>query len=218
MPQSRGLSPESATIPYGPVEGTVKALDLLQRLSPSRVDEAFLRSHNMARGNEYKVVGALRYLGLIDEECQVTERGRLLKTRGPTYVLALQDILRRAYGGLFARLNPKEASQEAIYNYFVTEAGLGAAMATKATRLFVAMCRRADLGSPQAASKRTGRQEPAAPQRQRTSSARSVVPSSLSPAMPLVLAITPQLAEMSEEELTKLLRKVRNAWRRAGEA
>src|SRR5262245_29355248 len=80
------------TPPYGPARGMLEGLRLLQRTSPNVVDQELLRSQGIARGNEYKVVGALRYLGLIDEDGRPTDRARLLKARGPLLTLNLQQI------------------------------------------------------------------------------------------------------------------------------
>ena len=128
-PEGRGPIP-----PYGPTRGTLQSLQLLRRTTPPRIDSDFLRVNKIAPGNEYKVVGALRFLGLIDDESKPSDSSRLLKTKGATYTLALQDIVRNAYSGVFRSLKPNELSRDAIYNHFVTAGGLGAEMATKATR------------------------------------------------------------------------------------
>src|SRR3972149_2946940 len=122
--------------PYGPTQGTIQALQLLQKQSPGRVDETFLRSEGIAPRNEYKVVGALRFLGLVDADGQPTERAHLLKTRGATFTLNLQEIVREAYSDLFREIRPREATQEAVYNHFVAKGRLGGARDSKATRLF----------------------------------------------------------------------------------
>ena len=138
--EGRGLIP-----PYGPTRGTLQSLQLLRRTTPSRIDSDFLRVNKLAPGNEYKVVGALRFLGLIDDDGRLTDSSRLLKTKGATYTLALQDIVRNAYSGVFHGLKPKDITRDGIYNYFVTEGGLGAEMATKATRFLIRLCRLAEI-------------------------------------------------------------------------
>jgi hypothetical protein len=87
----------------------------------------------------------LRYLDLIDEDGKPTDNSRLLKTKGATYTLALQEIVRKAYAGVFRGHKPNEITREGVYNYFVTEGGLGAEMATKATRFLVKLCRMAEI-------------------------------------------------------------------------
>ena len=137
--------PSKSLPPYGPAKGMIQGLELLQRSNPARVDEALLRVHGIAPHNEYKVVGALRYLGVIDEHGVPTAKSRLLKTRGAAFKLHLQDIIRTAYADLFASIPAGEATREKIYNYFVTEVGLAGEMATKASRFFIEICRLAEI-------------------------------------------------------------------------
>lgn len=92
--------------PYGPVQGTIAGLNLLQRGNVTRVDEGVLEREGVAPGNEYKVVGALRFLGLIDESGTVTERALVLRSRGSAFKLGLQEILKQAYAPPFYRARP----------------------------------------------------------------------------------------------------------------
>jgi hypothetical protein len=201
--------------PYGPTRGTVQALQLLQRQSPPRVDEALLRSQGIAPGNEYKVVGALRFLGIIDEQGRPTDRAQGLKTRGAAFTLHLQEIVREAYADLLRQVGAKQATQEAVYNYFVAHIRLGAEMAAKATRFFRSLCQWADIPLPEQESRRRGRPRAARPQ---TAQGRRGLAGEASPSsttLPLVLALTPETAAMGEEELAELFRKIRRAAQRA---
>src|SRR3989304_1383343 len=131
--------------PYGPARGMLEGLRLLQKTTPARVDAAFLRTHNIAPGNEYKVVGSLRFLGLVDEEGSPTDTSRLLKTRGPAQTQGLQQIVRAAYGELLSSMDLAQATKEEIYNHFITEAGVGPEMAAKTTRFFIDLCLEAGI-------------------------------------------------------------------------
>lgn len=195
--------------PYGPTQGTVQALQLLQRQSPARVDEALLRSQGIAPRNEYKVVGALRFLGLIDGEGRPTERAHLLKTRGAAFTLNLQEIVREAYGDLLREIRPREATREAVYNYFVVKARLGGEMATKATRFFRSLCQWAGVPLPEEPPVRRGGGR--GPSRSKGSRAARRSQGEAAPGLPLVLAITPETARLGEEELVELFRKIRRA-------
>jgi len=209
--EGRGVIP-----PYGPTRGTLQALQLLRRTTPSRIDSDYLRVNKLAPGNEYKVVGALRFLGLIDDDGRPTESSRLLKTKGATYTLALQDIVRNAYSGVFQTLKLKDITRDGIYNYFVTEGGLGAEMATKATRFLIRLCRLAeieiapDTGQPSPRGRRRTRQRQ--PYRQTAAepvsgdNGQTVLPS-----FPFVLALTPETAQMDVDQLSDLFRKIRTA-------
>ena len=211
--------------PYGPAEGMMQGLQLLQRSSPPTVDVTYLKANRVAPGNEYKVVGALKFLGLLDNEGRPTESSRLLKTRGPTFTSALQSIVKKAYERLFRQVEPREATRERIYNYFVTEAGLGTEMAAKATRFLIGLCRLAEieLGSTSAGA----REAEASPTMARSSArgrsprprASPATPSQppypLTTTFPLVFAITPETAEMDVEQLTELFRKMKVALERS---
>ncbi len=208
----------------------VEGLQLLQRLSPTIVDEALLRTNRVAPNNEYKVLGALRYLDLVDDEGKPTDKSRLLKTRGPTYMLNLQEIVRQAYADLFSQTNLREATRDRIHNFFVTEAKMGSEMAVKATRFFIELCHLAgfetgsDLqGGRQAGT--TGRQRQAVAKAKKprvqeeevpASEPKAVVTSAPTPVgLPLVLAITPEMASLGEQDLEQLFRRMLRAWRRA---
>lgn len=214
QPRPRPLPP-----PYGPATGMMQGITLLRRTAPARVDTDFLRSHGVAPGNEYKVVGALRFLGIIDEKGHPTDNSRLLKTRGAAATLALQDMVRAAYRGLFAQVSPREATRDAIHNYFITEMGLGAEMAAKATRFLVELCRLAeiDLSAAAEAPKRTP--EPRLPRHPRKDSRAAPLETRDAPipqgSPTIVLALTAETAAMSEDELAGLFRKVFAALSRA---
>lgn len=208
----------AAIPPYGPTRGTLQALQLLRRMTPARIDSDFLRVNKIAPGNEYKVVGALKFLGLIDDDGRPTEHSRLLKTKGPTYTLALQDIVRNAYSGVFRQLRPNEVTRDGIYNYFVTEGGLGAEMATKATRFLIKLCRMAEIevtsdqNLTPAGGKRRPRTQQQAYRRLQSEPAGQDHVHTLTSAFPLVVALTPETAEMNVDQLTDLLRKMRIAF------
>ncbi len=203
--------------PYGPTRGTLQSLQLLRRTTPSRIDSDFLRVNKIAPGNEYKVVGALRFLGLIDDDGRPTDSSRLLKTKGATYTLALQDIVRNAYSGVFHGLRPKEITRDGIYNYFVTEGGLGAEMATKATRFLIRLCRLAeieiapDAAQPTLRGKRRTRSQRQVYRHSQTELAPGDDGQTIFPPLPVGLALTPETAQMDIDQLVDLFRKLRTA-------
>ena len=205
--------------PYGPAKGMLQGLQLLQRVDPARVDEPFLRTHQVAPNNEYKVIGALEYLGLIDELGRPTEKSRLLKTRGGAFILNLQTIVRDAYANLFREVDLKQATREDIYNYFVTHEKLGSEMSTKATRFFTQICRFAEIDLPNVLPPRRGRARAAAgvqPRRPASPRGRNGVTATAVGSPPFLLLITPEIAALDEDRLTALFEKIGNALRRAG--
>jgi hypothetical protein len=203
---------KSTVPPYGPTTGTIQALQLMRKATPPKVDGDFLRTHKIAPGNEYKVVGALRFLGLIDDNGTPMEKSRLLKTMGSTFTVALQEIVRSAYRELFHYLDVKKATKEDVYNYFITESKLGTEMAAKAARFFITLCRMAqiELSSDSQASSRSASGKGAANGRRRANDDRTQLKDS-TPTIPLILALTPEMAKMDIEQLTDLFRKLRSA-------
>ena len=214
--------------PYGPTEGMLQGLALMQRLSPVKVDAKLLRTNKVAPGNEYKVIGALRFLGIIDGNGKPTEKSRQLKTRGPSYQLAIQDIVRNAYSDLFDQVNLKAATRDQIHNYFIARLGLGVEMAAKATRFFLGLCVQSEM--PLSPELTFDKERPSTP-RHKVKTSQESGPSrrkatnpkaqkhpergSLDLSPTLVLSITPETAEMGLDQLTKLFRKLRAAMKRA---
>ena len=205
------------TLPYGPTKGMMQALHLMRKTTPPRIDGNFLRLNKVAPGNEYKVIGALRFLGIIDDEGRPTEKSRLLKTKGETFTSALQDIIRTAYGDVFRRVNGGGCSQEDIYNHFITANGLGPEMAAKTTRFFVQLCQLAEIDL-----KINGKEKPVSavnnrPNGHRKSGAGQMPQVQGPSSFPLILALTPEMAAMETEELTRFFRKLKTALAKAGE-
>jgi len=204
----------------------LQGIQLLRRITPTKVDGRFLRSHKVAPGNEYKVIGALKFLALIDEYGRPTEKSRLLRTRGASALLELQNTVQSAYQNLIAHLKEKGITLENTYNYFVTQENLGAEMAAKAARFFLGLCQMAqmdlvaELSPPRARRTKEAVRGPRTPSkgnRPYSTSREDVMPDISFQTPPLLLAITPELADMDQERLTELFRKMRKALERASE-
>lgn len=131
--------------PYGPVRGMLDGVLLMERLAPDTVDRALLKQHGIAPGNEYKVLHALRYLGLVDAEGRATPNSRLLRTRGATRTEGLRRLVARAYADLLGQLDLETASRDDVHNYFVTRHNLSRDLAAKAAGFFLELCRMAGL-------------------------------------------------------------------------
>ena len=214
---------KSVLPPYGPTGGMLQGIELMHRLSPTKVDAKLLKNNGVAPNNEYKVVGALKYLNIIDEDGRPTEKSRLLKTRGPSYLLALQDIVKTAYRDLFDQLDLRNATKDQIHNYFVTDLGMGIEMAAKASRFFISLCQQADLTvNPDIATSRdtsiSDKRKAGTTAKKRTTTRKRETLAE-SPSFDLfptfVLSITPETADMELDELTALFKKIRRAMKRA---
>ncbi len=155
------------------MQGTIAGLNLLQRGNLTRVDEEVLAREGVAPGNEYKVIGALRFLGLVDEAGRVTERALVLRSRGSAFKLGLQELLKAAYAPLFTERGPLTSFEE-VHNRLVRHYRMGKESAAKAARLFLALARYAGLiedegetGGPERRRTRGIRPGGAAPARRR---------------------------------------------------
>ena len=216
------LEESQTSPPYGPTEGMLQGIRLLQKTTPPKVDGPFLRSHKIAPGNEYKVIGALKYLRFIDEYGRPTERSRFLKTHGATSLLALQDAVQNSYHKLIEHIKQKGATRESIFNYFVTEENMGTEMAAKATRFFIALVQMAqlDLGtalsnhrtSAKAAESKTQQRQSISHHLKEERGAK-VLQEGFTP--PLLFTITPEMQDMDLEHMTELFRKIRIALKHA---
>jgi Family of unknown function (DUF5343) len=210
---------QGPTLPYGPTRGMLQALQLMRKITPSRIDGSFLRLNKIAPGNEYKVVGALRFLEIIDDDGRPTDKSRLLKTKGPAFTSALQDIVRSAYKNLFQQLNGHEHSPEDIYNYFVTREGLGPEMATKTTRFFIQICQMAEISLGLNGKEKSPTVAKRAPNGHRkiTGQYPQMTQMGVSGQIPFVFTITPEIASMETDQLAGFFKKLRIALVKASE-
>lgn len=207
MQMSAKLPDEITVPPYGPTQGMIQGLDLLRRTEPSTVNIDFLKNNRIAPGNEYKVVGALRFLGLIDEAGAPTEKARLIKARGVTFTENLRSIIQAAYPELFSSINISTAEPDDIYNYFILKARLKPEMARKAARFFAQLCQLAELqlsaeNKPPESKKIASTNLFRGPKRDGSkSNGQQMV-------LNITLAVDPVVARMDEEELSALLKKI----------
>ncbi|MFO8101028.1 MAG: DUF5343 domain-containing protein [Dehalococcoidia bacterium] len=215
MPETSKSVSSTPTLPYGPTKGMLQALQLMRKSTPPRIDGNFLRLNKVAPGNEYKVIGALRFLGVIDDEGKPTEKSRLLKTKGQVFNNALQEIVKEAYRDVFEMMNGNGCTHDDMFNYFVTKHDLGPEMAAKTTRFFLQLCQMAeiDLGIRGKEKQAPVKKSPNGRQKQDKGPFLQVQ----GPGFPLLLALTPEMAAMDTEELAGFFRKLKTALAKAGE-
>ena len=88
--------------PFGSAQWYSNFFKLCERIKIDRVDAQFLKTHEIvSKGNEYKVVSGLRFLGLIKEDGSATEKMKSLGVVGEGFQKNLQEIVREAYSILF---------------------------------------------------------------------------------------------------------------------
>lgn len=75
-------------------------MESLQQGIPARIDKSLMK--NLSGAVQGQILGALRYLSLIDDQGIVTESlGRLVKSQRPERQQLLQTILKSSYPFLF---------------------------------------------------------------------------------------------------------------------
>jgi len=95
------------------------------------INRDFLRKNGVILPDDYKAIGALKILNLIDKEGKPTELAKLVKEKN-----GLCQIIRNTYGGLIRWLGPMVANHENVYNYFVTKEGLTPEIAQDVTAFY----------------------------------------------------------------------------------
>ncbi len=208
---------QNATLPYGPTKGMMQALQLMRKSTPPRIDGNFLRLNKVAPGNEYKVIGALKFLGVIDDEGKPTDKSRLLKTKGPAFTSALQGIVRGAYKDVFQQINGNKCTQEDIYNHFITVTGLGTEMAAKTTRFFLQLCQLAEIDLGLSVKGKSPATSNNGSNGHRKNAGQFIQVQGPSGSFPLMLALTPEIAAMETDELARFFKKLKTALREASE-
>jgi|YelNatPaOPRAMG01_1025707.scaffolds.fasta_scaffold16415_5 hypothetical protein len=71
--------------PYGNIVWYDSFFKLLERIQIDKVDKSFLKTHGIAASNEYKLIGGLRFLGLIDENGNAKDKMYALRVVGDEY-------------------------------------------------------------------------------------------------------------------------------------
>ncbi len=209
----------------------LQGLALLQKSSVARINEELLRANRIAPGNEYKVIGALKFLGVIDDNGTPTEKGRAFRTKGPVYILALQEAVKRSYQKVFSSVDIEQATKDDLFNHFIMDWSIGPEMATKASRFFIELCRMANITVSASLSSGKRRRGVRSPYKPRDPSAKSSTAKKTSetPTLaanssigsqypPFILALTPETAKMNEDELVDLFKKMVSAFKRAATA
>jgi len=121
-------------------------LSLLTRREIDKVDVEFLKNNNVVpKGNEYKVVLGLRFLGLTNEDGTATEAIRSLKVVGEEYQKNLEKVVRDAYSLLISKVPPETAKADDVINFFVHDYKMGLSIAKQAARVFVFFARKAGM-------------------------------------------------------------------------
>lgn len=111
--------------------------------TPKKVDTGLLQDYGMPKGNIGALVSALKFFGLVEDDGTPTPAFKMIQTGGDEFRANLDEIVRRAYGDVFSRLDPSRDSREKLRNYFARN--YSPAVSRKATILFLDLCKEAGI-------------------------------------------------------------------------
>ncbi|MGH2447203.1 MAG: DUF5343 domain-containing protein, partial [Chloroflexota bacterium] len=134
--------PRARQAPYAPASSLQEFFDSIRSVpAPARVNVDFLRKLGVARGNEYPMLNALKFLSVIDERGVPSSAYPLLQTH-ERFQSILRDLTMSAYEPLIA-LGGIALSNEDLRHYF--ERTSSPPQATKAAAFFRSLASMAGL-------------------------------------------------------------------------
>jgi len=150
MEGSEGRTSEPSQPPYGSVKWYEDFFKLLERIHIDKVDAAFLKIHNIAVGNEYKLVSGLRFLDLVDEDGNATEKMATLRVVGNEFTKNLEKIVRDAYAVLVSKIDFEKALPSDLVNCLITDYHMARSTATRGAKIFVFLAQKSEIPISQA--------------------------------------------------------------------
>jgi hypothetical protein len=123
--------------PYAPISALREFFSRMRDVSvPQRVDRRFIQKQNVASNNEWALLSALKFLGVVDERGAPTHAYRLLQSTDQ-FEATLRHLVETAYAQLFDS-GATRMSTEDLENYFrVTSSP---SQAKNAARFFREVC------------------------------------------------------------------------------
>jgi hypothetical protein len=133
---------EGRRAPYAPISALERFFERIRdRSVPEHVDHRFLQKLNVASNNEYSLLSALKFLGILDDRGRPTHSYRLLQSTDG-FQDALRHLVETAYRPVF-EAGVHEWSLEDQVNYF--RQASSASQAKNAARFFRSVSRMAGL-------------------------------------------------------------------------
>jgi hypothetical protein len=133
------------TAPYAPAENVLLIIRRArEKGSPEVLTTQELIRLSVAEGNATRVLRALRFLGLVDNDGRRTPNfDRLCRAITAEYPQILSEILRMAYKDIFVIVDPTNTNLTELHNAFRHYAPQ--AQRRRMVRLFIGLCREAEL-------------------------------------------------------------------------
>ncbi len=128
---------EGRRAPYAPISALEKFFQIIRdRAVPERIDHRFLQKLSIASNNEYSLLSALKFLGVVDDRGVPTHSYRLLQTTD-RFRDTLGHLVRTAYRPVF-EAGAERLPDEDLVNFFRVSSS--ASQARNAARFFRAVC------------------------------------------------------------------------------
>jgi len=103
--------------PYAPISALREFLSKIRNVQvPNRVDKAFLQKLNVASNNEWALISALKYLGIVDDRGIPTSAYRRLLS-DQTFTDTFRHLVERSYRSLL-EMGGAGMSETDLQNYF----------------------------------------------------------------------------------------------------
>jgi hypothetical protein len=133
--------------PIGTVEWYDKFFKLLDRIKIDKIDKEFLVDNKVVpSSNVYKVIGGLKFLGLINEDGNATDRMKSLNVVGADFQKNLEKTVHDAYASLFERIkNLEQALPEDVINFFRGEYDMSPNTAKQSAKIFVFLAQKSGI-------------------------------------------------------------------------
>lgn len=133
-----------------------RLLEGVRDLNPGQITREFVTANVVASGHEGKVLKASRFLGLVDENGNVTPRLRALRVVGPEFTSNLAIVVQKAYSDLFSTISIKSATFGRLVNFLMQKYSMGQPQAESAARFFIHLASRAGMDLNEDLLKPTG--------------------------------------------------------------
>ena len=139
------MSSESRYRPYAPPANVVKLLQRLRSVNiPEVIDSDYLAALGFSRAIASRVLGAMRFLGLIKESGEPEEALRsLARSTDEEYKQLLEGIVEEAYRDVFQVAHPSQHRHDEIVNAF--RRFEPASQHERMAILFLGLCREAGM-------------------------------------------------------------------------
>lgn len=132
--------------PYGSVNRLRYVFDMLSTHNFPQLTSSLLKSRGFSGTDAFQVIAALKFLGVIDNDGNKTDKMAKLQLRGEEKTTAILEILKGAYARLFETVQePNKLNKDDLYNDFISVYGLSGRLASTAVPNFLWLCKEAGL-------------------------------------------------------------------------